>query len=154
MASSGCRSSRIPHPQLEFAIGVTGDLVWSPALPHGEPIVSFSQNAEDVRLWRVFQDVDEGFYVDVGAGDPEEYSVTKLFYDRGWSGINVEPGPAFNKLEVERPRDLNLNLAVAAAEEAREFWISAPHSGLSTDSRGLPFRAPRGQVHPGFRNSR
>ena len=28
----------------------------------------------------------QGFYVDVGAADPEEYSVTRAFYERGWSG--------------------------------------------------------------------
>ena len=32
-----------------------------------------------------------GFYVDVGAHDPVQDSVTKLFYDRGWRGVNVEP---------------------------------------------------------------
>jgi FkbM family methyltransferase len=72
--------------------------------------------------------------------------VTKLFYDQGWSGINVEPGPAFAKLEVGRPRDLNLQVAIGATEEIREFWVSVPHSGLST------FYAPDNNVSipPGF----
>lgn len=109
-----------------------GGTVWSPSVTQGEQIVSFSQNAEDVRLWRAFRTVADGFYVDIGAGDPHEYSVTKLFYDRGWSGINVEPGPSFTKLEADRPRDVNLNLAVGPTEAVREFWVSAPHSGLST----------------------
>ena len=34
-----------------------------------------------------------GFYVDIGAFHPTEDSVTKLFYDRGWRGINVDPVP-------------------------------------------------------------
>jgi FkbM family methyltransferase len=95
--------------------------------------VSFSQNAEDVRLWRVFKANPPGFYVDVGAGDPVEHSVTKIFYDHGWTGINIDPVPSvIAKLEAERPRDLNLRLAVAPREELREFWISTPHSGLSS----------------------
>ena len=78
----------------------------------GPVIISYAQNAEDVRLARLF-DSSSGFYVDIGAGDPTEFSVTKHFYDRGWSGINVEPGPAFERLEQQRPRDVNLRLAVA-----------------------------------------
>lgn len=94
-------------------------------------IVSYSQNAEDVRLARIF-DSSSGFYVDVGAHDPTEFSVTKMFYDRGWSGINIEPGPGFERLEQERPRDVNLNVAVALESTAQHFWVSEPNSGLST----------------------
>ena len=49
---------------------------------------------------------NRGFYVDVGAADPEELSVTRAFYERGWSGINVEPRDEyFEKLILARPRD-------------------------------------------------
>ena len=53
--------------------------------------ISYSQNYEDIYLWRLLQDVHHGFYIDVGAFDHQKDSVTKLFYDRGWSGINIEP---------------------------------------------------------------
>src|SRR2546422_7104389 len=79
-----------------------------------EPLPSYSQNAEDVRLWRVLQDLDDGFYVDVGAGHPNLDSVTQLFYERGWSGINIEPGPHYADLAENRPRDVNLRVAVGA----------------------------------------
>jgi FkbM family methyltransferase len=94
-------------------------------------IISYSQNAEDVRLARIF-DSSSGFYVDVGAYDPTEFSVTKMFYDRGWSGINIEPGPGFERLEQERPRDVNLNVAVAPESTIQHFWVSEPDAGLST----------------------
>lgn len=106
--------------------------VWTPSLRAGETIVSYSQNAEDVRLARVFDD-SSGFYVDVGAGDGLEFSVTRLFYERGWSGINIEPVSAtFAALQTARPRDVNLQVAVAADEEPRDFWVSSPHSGISS----------------------
>lgn len=105
---------------------------WWPK-PTFKPLSSWSQNFEDARLARVF-DGGTGFYVDVGAGDPVEDSVTKLFYDRGWSGINIEPGPAFASLVRERPRDVNLNVAVSVVPQLRDFWISSPHPGLSTFS--------------------
>lgn len=32
-----------------------------------------------------------GVYVDVGANHPDRMNNTKLFYERGWRGINIEP---------------------------------------------------------------
>jgi len=73
-------------------------------------LVSYAQNFEDVMLYRVFRGSNTGFYVDVGAADPVNLSVTKCFYDLGWSGINIEPHPEFYKrLVAQRPRDTNLN---------------------------------------------
>jgi FkbM family methyltransferase len=74
--------------------------------------VSYAQNFEDVLLHRVFGGQETGFYVDIGAFHPVIGSVTKAFYDRGWSGINVEPGKVFEILAKERPRDINLKMAV------------------------------------------
>ncbi len=77
--------------------------------------ISYAQNLEDVLLWRALQAIEGGFYIDVGANDPVEDSVTKAFYDRGWHGINIEPLPAHQqRLCAERPRDINLALAAGA----------------------------------------
>jgi FkbM family methyltransferase len=96
------------------------------------PFISYAQNYEDVILWRALHDVEKGFYVDVGAADPTELSVTRAFYDRGWSGINVEPlDEYFEKLKQARPRDTNLKVAAG-----REAGIRSLHTfagtGLST----------------------
>jgi FkbM family methyltransferase len=78
-------------------------------------VISYAQNFEDVMLARVFAGRTSGFYVDVGAADPVNLSVTKWFYDLGWSGINVEPNTKlFDRLEADRPRDINLNCGVGA----------------------------------------
>ena len=72
-------------------------------------MISYAQNFEDVILWRAFKDVNCGRYVDVGAFHPEIDSVTKWFYDQGWSGINIEPVPeSFDALNAARSRDQNL----------------------------------------------
>ncbi len=74
---------------------------------------SFSQYQEDIVLFCVFYDIENGFYIDVGANDPVKMSVTKSFYLRGWNGINIEPLP--NKYELllnDRKRDINLNFGV------------------------------------------
>lgn len=40
---------------------------------------SYAQELEDIILYVALQDVDEGFYIDIGANDPIEISVTKFF---------------------------------------------------------------------------
>jgi FkbM family methyltransferase len=87
-------------------------------------MISYAQNFEDVILRRVFRDRKEGFYIDVGAMDPVLESVTKFFYDQGWSGINIEPNEWFyGKLLDERPRDINLNVALGEQDETRELYL-------------------------------
>jgi FkbM family methyltransferase len=95
-------------------------------------MISYAQNFEDVILNRVFHDVQEGRYIDIGAYDPTVDSVTRHFYERGWSGVNVEPISRFHeKFVAARPRDWNLNVAVGATAGAVQFneWGD---SGLST----------------------
>ena len=74
-------------------------------------------------LARVFAGRNTGFYVDVGAADPVNLSVTKWFYDLGWSGINIEPNKKlFVRLAADRPRDINLECGVGAAVSEALFF--------------------------------
>jgi len=75
--------------------------------------VMYSQDFEDWILFCALHDVENGFYVDVGANDPWALSVTKAFYERGWHGINIEPlRDKYDELCLDRPRDINLNLGI------------------------------------------
>jgi FkbM family methyltransferase len=77
--------------------------------------ITYAQNREDLILAGILRKVENGFYVDVGANHPEHDSVTKIFYDKGWSGINVEPQQhLIRELERQRPRDINIQAGVAA----------------------------------------
>jgi FkbM family methyltransferase len=74
-------------------------------------------------LWRALRHVEGGFYIDVGANDPIEDSVTKAFYDRGWHGINIEPLPShYADLVFARTRDINLQCAAADVVGEIELW--------------------------------
>ena len=85
--------------------------------------ISYSQNFEDVMLWRALKHIQKGFYIDVGANDPEIDSVTKAFYDRGWCGINIEPLALHHVGLVEkRPRDINLHCAVGSTFGLIDLW--------------------------------
>ena len=101
--------------------------------------LSYAQNFEDVLLHRVFGGQETGFYVDVGAYHPVDGSITKTFYDRGWSGINVEPGSVFANLAAARPRDVNLRMAVTDRAGEIAFIEDEADSGtsyVSTDNTG------------------
>jgi len=73
----------------------------------------YSQNFEDLYLYRLFCNIERGFYIDAGAWSPDIDSVTKIFYENGWSGINLEPlQECFETLQSKRPDDINLCFAV------------------------------------------
>jgi FkbM family methyltransferase len=94
---------------------------------------SFSQNGEDVVLWRVLHDVENGRYIDIGANDPQIFSVSMGFYERGWSGITVEPDPAFAQMQrAERPRDRMVEAAITAKDGDTITFHVVDGTGLST----------------------
>jgi len=93
--------------------------------------ISYSQHFEDFILFYLFYDIDKGFYIDIGANDPNIFSVTKAFYERGWHGINIEPLPnKFNLLKKFRPRDINLNIGAGKKEMNSTFMSLGVFSSL------------------------
>src|SRR3989338_356894 len=79
--------------------------------------ITYAQNREDLILAAFLDGVKKGFYVDIGAAHPVIDSVTKYFYERGWSGFNIEPiKRQYELFEKQRKRDINLNCGVGAEE--------------------------------------
>jgi FkbM family methyltransferase len=113
----------------------------------GSPLVSYAQNGEDVVLWRALGHVEGGVYVDVGAYDPVDDSVTKLFYDRGWRGLDVEPVARHaDALRAARPRDVVAQVAVTGEDhgsttlhEVADTGLSTLHAGIADEAAGRGF---------------
>jgi len=100
--------------------------------------VSHAQCFEDWILFCALEDVQDGFYIDVGANDPSFYSVTKAFYDMGWNGINIEPLKCeYKKLCLERPRDINLNIGVGSESASLELFIAGAYSTCDPETARL-----------------
>lgn len=79
--------------------------------PHAR--TCYSQEGEDLILLRHYEGRPVGFYVDVGAHHPSRFSNTKLLYDQGWNGINLDPLPgSMVRFRLRRRRDINLELGV------------------------------------------
>ena len=92
---------------------------------------SYSQFYEDLILYSIFYDINNGFYIDIGANDPNHISVTKAFYMIGWNGINIEPLPdKFKQLETNRKKDINLNIAVGASKGNASLYIRGTGSSI------------------------
>lgn len=98
-----------------------------------EQFISYALNHEDVLIWRALGHIKNGFYIDVGANDPTEHSLTRAFYDRGWWGINIEPSPRFAAAFVtQRPRDINLAVAAGSSKDQITLLDVVDISGWST----------------------
>lgn len=95
-------------------------------------LISYAQNFEDVILWRVLGHVEGGRYVDVGAQSPDIDSVSRVFHERGWRGIHVEPTQHYSDLlRARRPDEQVLQVAVSDVPGELRFFDVAD-TGLST----------------------
>lgn len=99
-----------------------------------EPLISYAQNCEDIVLWRALSHIKNGFYIDVGANHPIEDSVTQLFYEKGWRGINIEPlKECYELLRTQRPLDKNLQVAISDMPGESVFYqVEFPRAKIST----------------------
>jgi hypothetical protein len=82
--------------------------------------ISFGQFGEDIVLLELLhrRSINKGFYVDIGAFAPKQFSNTYLLYKQGWRGINIDATPTsmavFDKV---RTRDINLEVAISDVEK-------------------------------------
>ena len=101
-------------------------------------MLSHAQNGEDVVLNRAFKGQASGFYIDIGAWDPDICSVTKHFYDLGWRGVNIEPVEGvYQKLASARPHDINLSVAVGNRPNGKAKFVEYQTEGLSGFAESL-----------------
>lgn len=97
-----------------------------------EYLLSFAgKQREDIILYHLLKNVNMPIrYVDVGANDPVSGSVTKFFFERGGSGINIEPQRKYiDMIKKDRPRDINLEVGIS--DKAGELTLYG-YGGLAT----------------------
>lgn len=73
-------------------------------IDRSKKFVYFSQYGQDEYLGKTFfPQLDDGFFIEVGADDGVDKSNTLFFEKKGWKGICVEPSPTrFKRLENNR----------------------------------------------------
>src|SRR5256885_155804 len=55
--------------------------------------IAYAHWGEDLVVSFLLDNKRDGFYVDVGCYHPTLFSNTKLLFDAGWRGINIDPNP-------------------------------------------------------------
>lgn len=109
---------------------------------HGHPdqhfgSVTYSQHGEDLMLLNIFDllSIEKPSYLDIGAHHPVNISNTKLLYDRGSRGVNVEANPnLFGAFLEQRPEDVNLCMGVGLINGLADFYMYDRWSGRNTFS--------------------
>ena len=84
---------------------------------------SFAQAGEDMIVWSELR-AKRGFYVDIGAYHPKQFSNTYYLYKRGWKGIVVEPNPEMVGLYKKiRSRDIALGVGVGEKNGVADYFM-------------------------------
>jgi FkbM family methyltransferase len=96
----------------------------------------FPYEAESELKEAFFQGASTGYFVEVGANDPQLYSQTWHLEQRGWSGVLIEPQPALAE-KIRRSRRAKV-YAVACSSPANSgtsmaLNVAGIHSSLDRD---------------------
>ncbi|MDC0968891.1 FkbM family methyltransferase [Alphaproteobacteria bacterium] len=106
---------------------------------------SFAQQGEDLILDRILtrilqKDIRQSHvYVDIGAYDPIDHSVTYLLYLRGWSGVVFDPSNQTKKLFKKwRKRDVFINSVVGDTDGVDvDFYFRKTDAITQIDDQSL-----------------
>lgn len=90
---------------------------------------------ESELVWQFFGGRNDGFFLDIGANEPQKGSQTWLLEERGWRGVLIEPQARLcERLRQTRPRSQVFQVACGAPDAPTEmpfFTAESPgHSGL------------------------
>jgi FkbM family methyltransferase len=103
------------------------------------------QEGENIILERIFAKRYNGFYIDIGAHHPVRFSNTLNLYQKGWTGINIEPNhetiEIFKKM---RSRDVNLNIAVSTKKNKCNYYEFKDPALNTTDMKICRMRERQG----------
>ena len=93
-------------------------------------------DADETRLVREFFGGASGYFVDVGAHEPQKWSQTFHLEERGWSGILIEPQPALaDRLRQQRTAEVYAVACSSPANAGKSMMLNLAggHSSLDPD---------------------
>jgi|SRR5688572_13841306 len=99
--------------------------------------MSYSQNAEESFILDHFQDKAKGKFIDIGAFHVFQLSNVRALYEKGWTGVLVEPQPANYKAIADHYKDdpemIVLNVAIGEESGLIDFFESNGDAVGTTD---------------------
>ena len=94
---------------------------------------SYSGSAQDLIINHFFKNKKKGIYIDVGCYHPYNGNNTKLLYDRGWSGINIDLDfHTIDFFNFVRKRDENINIAISDTEGEKNLYFFHNRSAINS----------------------
>jgi hypothetical protein len=94
---------------------------------------SYSGGAQDLIINYFFKNKKKGIYIDVGCYHPYNGNNTKLLYDRGWSGINIDLDfHTIDFFNFVRKRDENINIAISDKEGEKDLFFFHNRSAINS----------------------
>ncbi|MBI1347034.1 hypothetical protein GC163_12170 [bacterium] len=100
-------------------------LFWRFVISQAGYKLSASQTGEDMIVRSLLESVRDGFYVDVGAYHPVQFSNTYHFYLQGWHGLIIDANQkSINQFRMVRPRDKRIHACVGVNSGARVNYLS------------------------------
>ena len=101
--------------------------------------ISYAQGAEDLVFLNLIKNKSKGFYIDIGAHDPNRFSVTRRLYHLGWRGINVDANSEIeSKFRYFRPKDIFISAAVGST--SNYTFHKFQESAINTSSEDWKYR--------------
>ena len=100
---------------------------------------TYSISNVDLIVDRIFSNISEGIYIDIGCNHPIKYNNTYLLHKRGWTGINIDlDKKCINEFNVMRKNDYNIQELVGSIDgEEKEIYYYHERSTINTISKAL-----------------
>ena len=87
----------------------------------------YAEFGEDIMINRIFTNINNGTYVDIGAYHPIKGSLTYNLYKKGWSGVNIDlSATSIDLFNVIRTRDININCAISNFSGETFYYENSP----------------------------
>lgn len=87
----------------------------------------YAEFGEDIMINRIFTNVNNGTYVDIGAYHPIKGSLTYNLYKKGWSGVNIDlSATSIDLFNAVRTRDININCAISNFSGETFYYENSP----------------------------
>ena len=97
---------------------------------------TYCTGAQDLLINYFFKSKKNGFYIDVGCYHPFNGNNTKLLYDKGWSGINIDLDfHTIDFFNYIRARDENINVAISDTNSEKDLYFFHNRSAINSLSQ-------------------
>ena len=92
-----------------------------------KPNYHYAEFGEDIMVNRIFKNISQGFYIDIGAYHPYKGSLTYNLFKRGWTGANIDLSKtSIDLFNIARPNDININCAISNFSGDTYYFENSP----------------------------